>query len=100
MRPLVGRASTALVLAAAVVITLALTAGTDAGIPVEAPEATRIILTLEGATGGTRTDTARIAVAPGEFRMEKLTVAPPPDDEKQQERQRQRRAERHARTRD
>ena len=47
-----------------------------AGIPVEAPEATRVILTVDGAASGTRTDTVRIAVAPGEFRMEKLTVAP------------------------
>ena len=47
-----------------------------AGIPVEAPEATRVVLTLEGSSTGTRTDTVRVAVAPGEFRMEKLTVAP------------------------
>lgn len=47
-----------------------------AGVPVEAPASTRVVLTVEGGSSPARTDTIRIAVAPGEFRMEKLTVAP------------------------
>ena len=47
-----------------------------AGIPVDAPDSTRVIVAVNGDSGAVRADTVQIAVAPGAFRMEKLTVAP------------------------
>ena len=47
-----------------------------AGIPVAAEASTPLVLSRGGADGVAVTDTIRIDVRPGAFRMEKLTVAP------------------------
>ena len=46
------------------------------GIPVATEEAIPLVLSRGGADAPELTDTIRIAVGPGDFRMEKLTVAP------------------------
>src|SRR5687767_8474227 len=47
-----------------------------AGIPVAAEAGTPLILSLSDSSGAVVNDTIRIAVGPGNFNMEKLTVAP------------------------